>query len=200
MQPGPRGPTIGRAPAPSRRYTELVALLVLVFVLVPLVEIWLLLFVGGQIGFWPTVGITLITALVGGRLASGEGRRVLGQWREALASGRVPDEGILAGVLILVGGVLLITPGILTDGLGLALLFPPTRRLIAGAVRTRLEGRFVTPGSGGVNPRGAFFWSVRVPGRSRPAPHAARPNQHDADVIDVEGESSPDEPPRQLPR
>jgi UPF0716 protein FxsA len=180
---------------------NLVVLLVFVFVAVPLIELWLLLLVGGHIGFWPTVGITLVTALVGARLASGEGRRVLDEWRRALALGKVPDGGILGGVLVLVGGVLLVTPGLLTDGLGLALLFPPTRRIIAAGIRSRLETRIIAPDAGmrGPGGKGIFFWSVHVADPGRTPSRTPRP-RGTIDVIDVEGESKQDDPPRQLPR
>lgn len=113
--------------------------LFLAFTVVPLIELYLLLFIGREIGFWPTVAIVLATGLVGALLARKEGLRVLRRWQQSLAQGRMPEEGILGGVLVLVGGVLLVTPGVLTDATGLLLLFPPTRKVVAGLVRRKLE-------------------------------------------------------------
>lgn len=109
-----------------------------VFLGVALFDLYLLLVVGQWVGALPTIALVLATAVVGGVLAKAEGLRVLRGWQEALAAGRVPEEGILDGVLVLVGGVLLILPGILADLAGLALLTPPIRRAIAGFARGRL--------------------------------------------------------------
>lgn len=102
----------------------------LLFVIVPLVELYLLLAVGSLVGFWPTVLLVLVTGMLGASLARREGFRVLRRWQEALARGEMPEEGVLGGLLVLVGGVLLITPGVLTDAVGLLLLLPPSRRWI----------------------------------------------------------------------
>jgi UPF0716 protein FxsA len=113
--------------------------LILAFVVLPFVDLYLLLLLGRQVGFWPTVGLVLAAGLIGSFLARKEGVRVLRRWQESMARGQVPQEGLLGGALVLVGGVLLVIPGVLTDVVGLFLLFPPTRRLVAGLVRRRLE-------------------------------------------------------------
>jgi UPF0716 protein FxsA len=115
--------------------------LFLAFTVIPLVELYLLLAMGRQFGFWPTLGSVVVTGLLGTVLARREGVRVLRAWQRSLSQGRVPEEGILGGVLVLVGGVLLVAPGVLTDVTGLLLLFPPTRRLVAAGVRRMLERR-----------------------------------------------------------
>jgi UPF0716 protein FxsA len=112
--------------------------LFLLFTAVPLLDLWLLLAIGDVIGFWPTVGLVLLTGFAGATLARIEGLRVLGAWRAALAAGRLPEEGVLSGVLVLVGAVLLVTPGVLTDVVGLALLVPASRRLAARGLRAWL--------------------------------------------------------------
>lgn len=121
-----------------------VAKLLLLFTIVPLVELYLLLLLGQSMGLWPTVALVLVTGVLGAALGKREGLRVWRSWQQALAQGRIPEEGILGGVLVLIGGVLLVTPGVLTDVTGLLLLIPPTRRLIANVVRARLEKRFST--------------------------------------------------------
>lgn len=113
--------------------------LLLLFTVVPLVELYLLLLVDDLIGFWPTVAIVLATGVTGAALARFEGLRVLSQWRKALFRGKVPEDGVLSGLLVLVGGVLLVTPGVLTDVVGLFLFIPPTRRWVASWFRRRIE-------------------------------------------------------------
>ena len=113
--------------------------LLALFVVVPLIELYLLLFVGAQIGFWPTVGIVLVTGVLGAALAKREGLRVWHSYREALSQGRLPDEGIVGGLLVLLGGALLVTPGMLTDVTGFLLLLPQTRRFFADRIRAVIE-------------------------------------------------------------
>lgn len=120
--------------------------LLLLFTIVPMIELYLLLWVSRNIGFGPTLAIVLVTGLLGAILAKAEGMRVVRQWQASLHEGRMPEEGVLGGVLVLVGGVLLVTPGVITDAMGLLLLFPPTRRVLATIVRKRLE-RSIAKGS-----------------------------------------------------
>lgn len=162
--------------------------LLVLFTVVPLVELYLLLFIGHLVGFWPTVGLVLLTGLVGAWLAKSEGLRVFRRWQAALSEGRIPEEGVLGGLLVLVGGVLLVTPGVLTDVTGLLLLFPPSRRLVAKGVRAYFERRLQ---DGSV--RVVSFREVRMD----PFQDAAGPGPHE-DVIDVEGsavEADDDERP-----
>jgi UPF0716 protein FxsA len=120
-----------------------VARLFLLFTAVPLVDLWVLLYVGRSLGLWPTIGLIVATGFAGAWLAKAEGLRVLRDWQRALAEARLPDDGVLFGLLVLVGGVLLVTPGLLTDAVGLLLLFPPTRRVAAKALR-RVAAREVS--------------------------------------------------------
>ena len=113
--------------------------LALLFVLLPVVEIVLLIRMGQLVGFWPTVAFVILTGWVGAALARMEGMRVLARFQQELAMGRIPGEAILDGASVLVGGAFLLAPGVLTDLTGLALLFPPTRRVIQRWVRKRLE-------------------------------------------------------------
>jgi UPF0716 protein FxsA len=113
--------------------------LFLAFTVVPLLELYLLIGIGRQVGALPTMGMVLVTGLIGAWLAKREGMRVVRSWRTATAQGRLPEDGILSGALVLVGGVLLITPGVITDVLGFLLLIPVTRRFIAARLRRGLE-------------------------------------------------------------
>jgi UPF0716 protein FxsA len=120
--------------------------LLLAFVVVPFIELYLLLAIGREVGFLPTLAMVLVTGMVGASLARREGARVMRSWRESMARGQVPEDGILSGALVLVGGALLVAPGVFTDVVGLLLLIPPTRRFVAVRLRRALE-RKVRDGS-----------------------------------------------------
>ncbi len=120
--------------------------LFLLFTVVPVVELYLLITIGGWVGAEATVGIVFVTGMLGATLARKEGTRVWRQWQEAVAAGQIPKEGVVSSLLVLVGGVLLVTPGVLTDITGLALLIPPTRRLVAGVLGNYLKKRFALQG------------------------------------------------------
>lgn len=113
--------------------------LLLLFIVVPLVELYLLLALGSAIGLWPTVGMVLLTGAVGSVLAKREGLRVYRSCKDALAQGKLPDEGLVSGLLVLVGGVLLVAPGTLTDIVGLLLLIPYTRRFVVRRIRAVID-------------------------------------------------------------
>jgi UPF0716 protein FxsA len=147
--------------------------LFLLFVLVPFAELYILIRIGKVIGAWYTLLGVIAVGLCGAYLAKQQGLRVFRQWQGALAEGRLPEEGMLGGVLVLLGSVLLITPGILTDVVGLALLLPWTRRALAPIVRRAIERR-MQAGTIRVETYGAGFG-------------ARAPRSHDG-VIDTEGE------------
>src|SRR5690606_28851970 len=113
-----------------------------VFIIVPLVELYLLTWIGRATSFWWAVALVVVTGVAGGSLAKREGLRVWRRWQVALNEMRVPEEGVVDGLLVLLGGVLLITPGVLTDIAGLILVLPQTRRPIARSIRRRLDARF----------------------------------------------------------
>ncbi|PRQ02625.1 FxsA family protein [Enhygromyxa salina] len=115
--------------------------LFLLFTLVPLVELYLLVTLGGLMGAGPTIALVAVTGLLGSWLARREGRKAIASYREALSKGQLPEDGIVSGLLILAGGVMLITPGILTDVFGLAMMVPPVRRSVAELVKARLQKR-----------------------------------------------------------
>lgn len=111
------------------------ARLFLLFTVVPLVELYLLIAVGRFLGAVPTILLVLVTGALGAWFARLEGLRVLRRWQESLRRQQIPKDGVIDGLLIFVGGVMLITPGILTDLVGLSMVVPPSRRFIAGFVR-----------------------------------------------------------------
>jgi UPF0716 protein FxsA len=113
--------------------------LLLLFVLVPLVELAILIRVGGVFGFWPTMALVVTTGALGALLARSQGTRVLRAIQHDLAAGRPPAGHLVDGFLILIGGVLLLTPGLLSDIAGLLLLLPLSRGRLKSAVRARFE-------------------------------------------------------------
>ena len=123
----------------------------LLFTVVPLVETYVLIKVGQVIGPLPTVLLLLLDGLLGAYLARREGIGIVRQILEDLRKGLPPGTRLVEAVLILVGAVLLITPGFTTDLVGYILLFPPTRRRIAPGVlrwllvRFKIEGLDVGP-------------------------------------------------------
>ena len=117
------------------------AVLVALFLVVPFLELFVLLQVGQQIGAIPTVVILIVVSIVGGWLVKREGVGVWRRMNEQVRSGRVPGKELADAALILFGGALLLTPGFLTDILGVALLAPPTRAVVRVELLRRMARR-----------------------------------------------------------
>jgi UPF0716 protein FxsA len=158
--------------------------LLLLFTVVPLVELYLLVWVAERVGFWSTVALVLLTGALGAAMARAEGLRVFTSWQRALAQGRLPADGVVSGLLVLVGGVLLVTPGVLTDAVGFCLLLPPTRRLVAALLTARLE-QAIARGSVHVVRGGPFGGGIGYSSHPSARPRTERP---EGEVIDTEGE------------
>jgi UPF0716 protein FxsA len=116
--------------------------LLLLFVVVPIVEAILLAKIGDAIGWANTIALVIATGVVGAWLFRLEGGRAWRKWQRALATGKTPEDGVLGGLLLLLGGAFLITPGVVTDAVGLLLLLPPTRHALASFLRPRIMARF----------------------------------------------------------
>ena len=138
--------------------------LALLFVVVPIIELMLLIQLGQFIGLMPTLALVFATGIGGAAMARAEGLRVLFQFQEELAQGRLPGQAMLDGASVLVGAAFLLTPGVLTDLLGFSLLFPLSRRWIQRRLKKRLEQQIADGsirvvamgpglGFGGVDPR-----------------------------------------------
>ena len=117
-------------------------LLLLSFFSVPVIEIYLLIKVGGWIGAVPTIFLVVFSAVLGVLLLRQQGFAALQRVRSAVAQGQTPAMALLEGVLITLGGALLLIPGFFTDAIGILLLFPPVRR---GLVRAVLDRFFLVP-------------------------------------------------------
>ncbi|WP_244242296.1 FxsA family protein [Nocardioides seonyuensis] len=118
--------------------------LVVVFVAMPLIEIWTIIQVGQVIGAWWTVGLLVLDSILGSWLIKREGGRAWQALRRALESGRMPARELADGALILVGGTLMVSPGFVTDAFGVLVILPFTRpiarRFLARLVERRLLG------------------------------------------------------------
>ena len=106
-----------------------------VFLIIPFIEIYLLIKIGGIIGALNTVLIILITASLGAYMAKSQGFRVLHQIQEATSRGYVPGNELLHGLFVLIGSFALITPGFLTDAIGLSMLIPQIREIYVGIAK-----------------------------------------------------------------
>jgi UPF0716 protein FxsA len=113
--------------------------LFLLFALVPVAEIYVLVTVGGMLGVLPTIALVILTALAGAHLARMQGLSVMLRIRENLDQGFMPAEELLDGLLIFLAGMVLLTPGFLTDIAGLLILFPATRNMFKMWLRKKFD-------------------------------------------------------------
>lgn len=129
--------------------------LLLIFIVIPIIEIGLFIQVGGWLGLWPTLLIVILTAYLGTRLLRKQGLETLARLQGSVASGENPLDPIAHAALILVAGVLLLTPGFFTDAIGFSLLLPPVRVALVkwGATRI-LQSNTVIFTSAGQPPTG----------------------------------------------
>lgn len=109
------------------------------FLAIPLIEIALFVQVGGLIGLWPTLGLVLLSAVAGTALMRAQGMRALGELQWSFAEMRDPTRPLAHGAMILIAGMLLLTPGFFTDALGLALLIPAVRDAAMRAIARRVR-------------------------------------------------------------
>lgn len=134
--------------------------LFLLFTLVPLAELWLLIRIGGLVGVPATLGLVLFTGAAGAALARREGLRSWLAVQRELAMGRMPGIELVHGLLILLAGIVLITPGVITDAIGLLLLVRPIRRGVIARLRSRFEQQLEAGAAGFVGGPGlGVFWT-----------------------------------------
>jgi UPF0716 protein FxsA len=107
----------------------MIGTLLILFIVLPFVELYILIELGSSIGTLPTLGIVVLTGIAGAALAKHQGLSVLRRIQTEMSFGQMPEDVIFDGVLVLIGAVLLITPGILTDTTGFLLLIPVTRKI-----------------------------------------------------------------------
>jgi UPF0716 protein FxsA len=141
-------------------------LLLLLFIVVPIAEIYVIIQVGEAIGVWWTIALLLADAVLGSMLARSQGRAVWRRFNEAIRIGRVPARETLDGALVLGGGAFLLAPGFLTDIVGALFLLPPTRAVIRGLLVRRFADRMIVAAT---RPRGeGRGWDVDGTARDVP--------------------------------
>ena len=124
--------------------------LLILFILIPIIEIGLFIQVGGAIGLWPTLAIVVLTAVIGTSMLRKQGISTMARLQSSMQSGENPVDPMVHGALILVSGVLLLTPGFFTDGMGFLLLLPPVRAaLIKWGAAKMMGGGFVVMNQSG---------------------------------------------------
>ena len=104
--------------------------MLLLFIFLPMVELYLLIMLGSRIGAMPTIGLIVLTGLLGASLARQQGLSVISRIQKEMASGKPPTQELVEGALIVVGGIVLLTPGIITDIFGFSLLIPSIRKAL----------------------------------------------------------------------
>jgi UPF0716 protein FxsA len=147
-------------------------LLVILFLVVPIVELFVIVKVAGSIGVLETIGALVVVSIIGAWLVRRQGVAIWQRAQREMASGQMPDKSLLDGVLVLMGGALLLTPGFVTDGVGLLAVFPPTRAVIRAGLRRRFARRITVVGS-----EGAGFGTGPI--------RRSRPGFIDVDEVDL---------------
>jgi UPF0716 protein FxsA len=149
--------------------------LVLIFIVVPIAELYVLIQIGSAIGILPTIALLILDSVLGAALMRSQGRAAWMRFNRAVEEGRVPGREVIDGVLVIFGGALLLTPGFISDFLGLILLLPPTRAIVRTVLVRRFAGRILTSAASGAQSRMGRMFTFET-GR--------RPPAFDDDVVD----------------
>lgn len=160
--------------------------LFILFALLPILEIALLINVGSVIGGWNTVGLVILSAFIGAYFVKREGVNTLQTAQEKMQRNEVPGKELVEGLMLVVAGILLVTPGFITDIFGFLLAMPGSRHFFAAQVSKHMKMRVVTPGMGpGMGP-GAGFGEGQSPFGQSPFGERPRSSQSGDDVIEGE--------------
>ncbi len=168
-------------------------LLVFLFIVVPIAELYVLIQIGQAIGILPTIAILILDSVLGAALMRAQGRATWVRFNRALAEGRVPGREVMDGALVIFGGALLLTPGFLSDILGLIMLLPPTRALVRSVLVRRFGPRIASGAASGAQARMGRLFTFETGGGAR-GPGARRRPGFEDDVVD--GTASDVPPPR----
>jgi UPF0716 protein FxsA len=155
----------------------MLALLLLLFIVVPIAELYVIIQVGQEIGVLWTIAILIADSVLGTLLMRSQGRAAWRRFNTTLQAGRPPAREVLDGVLVIFGGALLLTPGFLTDIFGLVLLLPPSRAVVRRILVHRYADRMIASATGSFGP---------PPGRA-----GARPTDVDGTAVDVDADGLP---------
>ena len=140
--------------------------LFIIFIVVPIAELYVLIQIGQAIGVLPTIALLIADSLLGAWLMRSQGRAAWMRFNAALAEGRVPGREVMDGALVIFGGALLLTPGFLSDILGLILLLPPTRAVVRKILLARFGSRILATAASGAQSR-VFGFGTRPPRSAR---------------------------------
>jgi len=116
-------------------------LLVVLFIVLPVAEIYVIIKIGGLIGVLPTIALLVLDGFLGAALLRSQGRAVWRRFNETVAAGKIPAREVFDGAMVIFGGALLMTPGFITDIFGLLFLIPPSRAMFRGLVSKLAVGR-----------------------------------------------------------
>ena len=116
-------------------------IILVAMIAVPIIEIAVFIEAGVWLGLWPTIGVVILTAIIGSTLLRHQGLATLVRVRESMDAGRLPVAELFDGLCLLVAGALLLTPGFVTDGVALLLFMPPFRLILRGLMARRLKAR-----------------------------------------------------------
>lgn len=156
--------------------------LFILFIVVPIAELYVLIQIGQAIGVLPTIALLVADSVLGAALMRSQGRAAWRRFNLALAEGRVPGREVIDGMLVIFGGALLLTPGFLSDLLGLILLLPPTRAVVRQVLVRRFGARLVASAASGAQTR-VFGFGAR-PGQGPAGFGGARRGAYDDDIVD----------------
>lgn len=128
--------------------------LFVLFIIIPIIEISVLMQVGELLGLWPTIGIVILSAWIGAKYVRQQGLATLRSVQAKMEQGEMPSSEIVTGLMLLVAGVLLVTPGFVTDIFGLSLLVPSIRQIIATSVQKHIK---IKPHVAATNGEASFY-------------------------------------------
>lgn len=143
--------------------------LVILFIVVPIAELYVLIQIGQAIGVLPTIALLILDSVLGAMLMRSQGRAAWMRFNQALAEGRVPGREVLDAALVIFGGALLLTPGFLSDLLGLILLLPPTRALVRRVLVARFGRLLVANAAAGAQNRAGRMFTFQTGGPRGPS-------------------------------
>lgn len=148
-------------------------LLLVIFIVVPLIEIGLFIQIGGAIGLWQTLGVVVLTAIIGTTLMRKQGLSTMAKLQASLQNGADPTGPMAHGALLLVSGLLLLTPGFFTDALGFSLLVPAIRSKAIAYIKTKVSAKIIA--GAGAQPNQQPFDDTTIDGEFEPVDEDGKP-------------------------
>ena len=144
-------------------------IILIAMIVIPITEIAVFIEAGDLIGLWPTIGVVILTAVIGSTLLRHQGFSTMVRVQESMNAGRLPVAELFDGLCLLIAGAFLLTPGFVTDGVGLLLFMPPFRTVLKGLLASRIKARgefnmHMNAGTGQGSPSGGGFSSTIIDG------------------------------------